>query len=153
MNLWSDWLKLDLPGIEGRADYQWPGVYKIRIVDEHNAPVVIGRFLATDKGGLLAIGESKNVAHRLKQFYRAFNGKEFKHSVANRFFIVRYALITAKSTFNIDFLEFTAFRLANKAAAQAEEERLLKKYFKTYGELPPLNGAMPEKNNISWETL
>jgi hypothetical protein len=38
-----------------------------------------------------------------------------------------------------------------KAEAQAEEEKLLKNYFKAHGELAPLNCNMPDKNN--WDEI
>jgi hypothetical protein len=147
------WLGLESLGGEGAVKYGWPGVYKIRIVDANGAPVIIGRFLGSDKDGILAIGESKNIAHRLRQFYRAVNGKEFKHSVANRFFLIRYIQSLRGCTFSNGVLEYTAYKLENKAKARSEEERLLKTYFKIFGELPPLNGDMPDNSNLNWANL
>ena len=44
------------------------GIYKIRLADRRGQPIPLGRFLAQDTEGLLAIGESNSVARRLREF-------------------------------------------------------------------------------------
>jgi len=155
MSNWTEWL-----GIESihdkaiRNNYRWPGVYKIRLVDSERNPIKIGRFLTCDNDGIIAIGHSKSVDQRIKQFLSAIHGKEFKHSVANRLFLIIYiSNIGEHSSTGNSKIEFAALRLKDKSEAKWEEERLLKTCFKEFGELPPLNGALPNNHDFDWKTL
>jgi hypothetical protein len=109
--------------------------------------------LGSDKEGLLAIGESMNLARRIMEFHHAYTGKSFlRHSVGDRLFLVR---ICQHTSLRINFgnykLQVAVIKLENKSETQREEENFLKVYFKEYGELPPLNSSMPDKGD--WDSI
>ena len=147
MSGWSSWLGSPVTE-KVRDKYRWPGVYKMRLVDKREHPIEIERFLGKDKDGILAVGESKNVTKRIRDFYRAFEGQQFKHSEGNTLFLVRMLTNFMKGTYVDSKIQFSARKLSDKAEAVKEEEILLKNYFIQYGELPPLNRNLPDKR--SW---
>ena len=154
MSNWNKWQDISLAKNLAGELRKIPGVYKIRLSDSAGQPIPIGRLLGIDKEGVLAIGESTNLARRIKEFYKAYTAERFgRHSVGDRLFLV---LMCQYSRFKTNYqnnsrLQLQVTKLSSKADAQAEEERLLKKYFKMHGELPPLNSNMPDKNN--WDTI
>src|SRR3972149_2868037 len=141
---WEPWQDIDLT--EKFADrYQWPGIYTIRLADSVGHPIEIRRFLGDDEDGLLTIGESTNVASRMKEFANAYEGRSFKHYEGERLFLIRVKTRFGRGVYDNCRLQFTVRKLKDKAEAQKEEEKLLKGYFVKYGELPPLNANMPDK--------
>ena len=154
MSNWNKWQ--DISSVKNLAGElsKVPGVYKIRLSDSAGRPIPIGRLLGIDKKGVLAIGESANLARRIKEFYKAYTAEKFgHHSVGDRLFLV---MMCQYSRFKTNYqnnsgLQLRVMKLSSKADAQAKEERLLKNYFKAHGELPPLNNNMPDKNN--WDEI
>ena len=149
MSEWSNWVNI-LSIQELKEPYRWAGVYEIRLVDSGGHPVEIARFLDKDKDGILAIGEAGEVGRRIGQFYKAYEGHSFKHSEAERLFLIRNRTKFERGIYNNCKIQFTARKLADKAEAVKEEEGLLKSYFAKYGELPPLNSRMPDKTDLLW---
>ena len=49
-------------------------------------------------------------------------------------------------------MQFRVKRIPDEEQAKHEEERLLKSYFKRFGELPPLNTRM-EKRRVLWTKI
>jgi hypothetical protein len=140
MSEWSVWRDINDFDDFGKCC----GVYKLRLTDQVGGPSLIGRFLGCDHDGLLAIGQSVNLARRIKEFRDAYAGKRFlRHSVGDRLFLVRLCQHTSLKLNNVR-VQIAVMKLENKVAAQAAEENLLKKYFKGFGELPPLNSNMPD---------
>jgi len=43
-------------------------------------------------------------------------------------------------------IQYSFKKLQNKDGAEKEEEKLLKRYFKEFGEVPPLNNNLPSKD-------
>ena len=151
MEEWSNWKEI------WRIDdiavlFKCPGVYKIRLTNEPDNATKIPRFLGVDEEGLLAIGESRNLSRRIRQFYRAYSGQSFAHSVAERLFTLLSKIINSNSTLKNSRIEFSCMKLKDKAEAQIYEERLLKTYFKKFGELPPLNSSLPDKK-VDWHDI
>ncbi len=145
MSKWSNWI--DILSVKGTKEpYRWAGVYKIRLVDSGEHPVGIARFLDKDRDGIVAIGESVEVARRLGEFYRRYEGHSSSHPGAERLFLIRNRTKFGKGVYNDCKIQFSARKLSNKAEAQEEEARLLASYFKKCGELPPLNSIMPNKS-------
>lgn len=130
----------------------WPGVYEIRLSASDGQPLNIPRLLANDAEGILTIGESKNVAERVRSFYKASNGYHSAHSEAERMYLVKFWTEFQKSVYRGSKIQVRSLRLRNKADAEERKERLLKLYFKKFGELPPLNGALPNKS-VDWNSL
>lgn len=146
MSNWSEWI-----GIEQNASHKHCGVYKIRLANSKGIPFKIPRFLDKDKDGILQIGSSKNIEERIKYFRGAMKGKRYPHAEGQRLRLVKEypSFITKYRDYKI---EYFFIKLRSKSQAQKEEERLLKCYFKNYGEVPPLNNKLPNKD-ITWENL
>jgi hypothetical protein len=71
MASWGNWQEISsIKNLTGGLS-RVPGVYKIRLSDSAGRPVPVGRLLGVDRKGVLAIGESVNLARRIKEFYRA----------------------------------------------------------------------------------
>lgn len=148
---WSEWKDLYLIDVHW-TPYQWPGVYEIRLADQKGQPIGLSRFLDVDVEGLLVIGESANVATRLRDYYRASKGGASAHSEAERMYLIGLKTSFQKSVYKGSKVQFRWMRLKDKAEAETYEERLLKTYFKRFGELPPLNSEMPRKH-IDWRDI
>ncbi|MFC1949015.1 hypothetical protein ACFLW0_02450 [Chloroflexota bacterium] len=156
MSEWTNWEDINRIN-ELRENYCWPGVYKIRIADVDCNPFQIDRFLGSDSEGIVVIGNSINVFNRVRNFLKAYEGKYHKHSAGSRAFLLRAFLGMGKTNFTRNIyrdgrLMFTAVKLNSKPEAILEEEELLKVYFLTYGELPPLNRALPD-DKVEWLKL
>ena len=145
MSRWSDWIDI------GRnASYKGCGVYKIRLANSKES-IGIRRFLGKDKEGILMIGESKNIGERIKYFRGAMEGKSYRHAEGKRLSLIKkYTCFMER--YKDCKLQYSFKKLQNKSEAKKEEERLLKCYFKKYGEVPPLNNNLPGKD-INWESL
>ncbi len=154
MLVWSKWLNVDHFNSIGKK----PGVYKIRLAHSGNHhSALISRLLGKDKCGLLSIGHSVNVSNRIQNFYRVAGKMPgfFKHSAGDRLFLAQIcARATSNTYFSNKIIQFSSILVQSKEEAKELEERLLKCYFKKYGELPPLNSSMPDGNVQIWdETL
>lgn len=118
------------------------GIYKIRI---KNNP--IDRLLGQDKQGILAIGKSNDLKKRLKQFYKGFTeGKS--HSEGKTLHLIMKNNPKWGEEI-IDKLEFTYTVTKTEEEAIKLEEKEIKTYFKKFGEVPPLNSAIPGKYQSS----
>lgn len=151
MEKWSNWKEISRID-DVAALFKCPGVYKIRLADQQENAIKVPRFLGVDKEGLLAVGESDNLSRRIRQFYRAYSGQSFAHSVAERLFVLLFKRVNSNSTMKNSRLEFSCMKLKDKAEAQIREETLLKTYFKKFGELPPLNSSLPDKD-VDWRNI
>ena len=149
MSKWSKWRDITMDNLTDLG--KWPGVYIIRLANVgYSTP--IGRFLKKDKSGLLAIGESGDLARRIKEFYHAYNRQIFfRHSAGDRlFFVLAYHHSSWSTSNQNSTVQFKFMRVKNKIEAQNKEAKLLMEYFIRYGELPPLNNSLPNKSN--WPT-
>lgn len=140
---WQDILSIKEVGTLGNG----PGVYKIRLADSAKRPISIGRFLHEDKSGLLAIGESKHLAERIREFKGGWQSGRFgRHPAGDRMFLASvYKYSCLQTSHQNSILQVCVMKCANKEAAQDQEEKLLKDYFIDYGELPPLNSNLPDR--------
>jgi hypothetical protein len=131
--------------IKEDADYKGAGVYWIRLTDLKGSPFCISRFLDKDEDGILQIGSSKDIVKRIKLFRGAAKGKKYPHSAGRRL-----SLIKESNPFKKKYKEFkilyTFKKLNNERTAKKEEKKLLKHYFKKFGEVPPLNNNLPSKD-------
>jgi len=153
MNTWSKWHNIDnFASIDKK-----PGVYKIRLAySGKRHPVSISRLLGKDKDGLLSIGNSINLRKRIGEFCRVAKDMTsfLKHSAGDRLFLIRICAHSSSNTFfNDKIIQFSFLMLQNKVEAEEVEEKLLKYYFKKYGELPPLNSSMPDKHVKLWDEI
>ena len=135
--------------IERNANHNGCGIYKIRLVKK-GYPIEIPRLLDIDKDGILMIGSSTNIDRRIKCFRGAMNGGGHAHSAGQRLYLLRIYTNFSERYNNCE-IQYSFASLPNENMSKDEEERLLKCYFKRYGEVPPLNNNLP--NRIDWENL
>jgi len=151
MSEWSKWLnRLFIE--EFKDQFEWPGVYKIRLADSRGDPIEIGRLLDKDKDGTLAIGETESIARRISEFYMAYEEGGAVHSEGETLSLIQVKTKFRRGTYDDCKIQFAARKLNDKAEAEKEEERLLKSYFIKYGELPPLNRKLPD-SRLGWDNL
>ncbi len=135
--VWRDWCDL-----EDSCDHVGPAVYQIRICG-HRTPRSIGRLLRSDTAGILCIGMTDNMRRRYRAFVRGLN-RGRGHSEAN--LLHRLETFTAlKRLMPRRIYQYRFLPVLNRADAQMLEERLIKDYVKRFGEVPPLNSAIPNR--------
>ena len=132
--------------------YHWPGVYEVRLIGSANEPISVGRFLGTDKSGTLLIGVSSDLGERLYKFYHSYLEDARTHSEGRRLHLVRMVCEYEEKVYPNSSMQFHVKRIPDKEERLHEEERLLKSYFKRFGELPPLNAALGKKY-ILWSDV
>ena len=134
---WSDWQKLVQP-----ASYNGPAVYRIRLCDS-GVTVSIKRFLGSDDDGLLCIGKASNLERRRKQFISGTtNGGG--HSEANLLHILEKVTSLSANYPNREY-EYSYVKVNNPGEEDLLEEKHIKAYVKRFGEVPPLNSAIPNR--------
>ena len=143
---WSEWMD-----IEQESDYEGFGVYKVRLVDPKEFPVNIPRFTDIDKEGILQICCSDNIKKGIYHFLRATEGKRYAHAEGKRVQLLKQ-YTNLEERYKRCKLQYSFKRRANRREARMEQERVMKCYFKKYGELPPNNNNFPDKY-IDWESL
>lgn len=146
---WRGWNHL------GRIDelkflYRWPGVYAIRLIDAPSGkPIPIGRFLGINKSGILQIGVSNDLGRRLHNFFHSYLEDRRTHSGGRRLFLIKFMTRFEEEIYPESSLQFNVKRIPDEEQAKHEEEKMLKGYFKHFGELPPLNKRM-ENQRMRW---
>lgn len=133
--------------------YPWPGVYAIRLIDAASGkPIPIGRFLGIDRNGILLIGVSNDLGKRLHDFYHSYLEDARTHSEGRRLHLVSMMSKFEEEIYPESSMQFHVKRIPDEEQAKHEEERLLKSYFKRFGELPPLNATVGKKRVLWTET-
>lgn len=131
--------------MEKPSNHNHGAIYKFRLLAKDNKPLKIRRMLADDNSGILCIGKTTNMERRLKQFRSGvYNCKG--HSEGNLFYLVK------KYCKNFDYKpELIQYRFKAYAGADLElkEEKCIKRYIKSFGEVPPFNSAIPNRYG-SW---
>lgn len=143
---WSEW-----KNIKQKAMCNNCGVYKIRLVDSQCSPIKISRFLDKDENGILQMGRSKDVEKRIKYFRGAIKGRRYSHAEGKRLYLVK-EYSNFKGKYNNYGIQYSFRKLSSESEVKKKEEQLLKCYFKRYGEIPPLNSNLPNKE-IKWEDI
>ena len=135
---WTKWRN-----IEKRASNN-PAVYKIRLINENNKPVEIGRLVKTDTGGIPSIGETGNLERRRNQFIKGvktggelITKKRGGHSSANKIFVLK-----KKGIMNIE-LSNIQYSYCETMDHKQVEGKIIRNYVKNYGETPPFNSNLP----------
>ena len=140
MSKWSKWEE-----VENNTRCDRCGVYKIRLTNSKESPIDIPRFLDKDEDGILEIGNSEDIQRRIKYFRGAAKGKKYPHTAGRRLSSIKKHTSFVK-LYNGYKIQYSFKKLQNKNKAMREEERLLKLYFRKFGEVPPLNNNLPKKN-------
>jgi len=139
---WSEWQSLTQ-----KAGHDGPAVYELRLVTAAG-PIPVPRFLAIDQRGLLAIGETGNMDSRRRQFIRATETCS-GHSEGNLlYYLLRHSPLNKVHPEHR--LEYRFRKEADKGAAKIGEARMIKAYIREFGEVPPLNSAIPDRYG-NWE--
>jgi hypothetical protein len=133
---WSEWQPLN-----AKSGYDGPAVYEVRILNSAG-PMPVPRFLATDIRGLLSIGESRSMDKRRRQLVRAME-KCYGHSEGN---LLYYLLRHTRLKDLHPIIEYRFSKEADKAAAKVAEAKMIKEYIQKFGEPPPLNCAIPDRD-------
>jgi len=140
---WTDWQEIHEP-----SGHRAPAVYMVRLVRATGRVFALNRLLERDANGILCIGNSANMERRLRRFIAGMDTGE-GHAPANRLYRLRqctaFDQVFPKARYEYRFL-----RAEDKAQAEQFEIALLRRYFRCYGELPPLNSAMPGRH-VPWE--
>lgn len=111
-----------------------PGVYRLILLTTRHKPKPLARVGGTDKSGVLYIGRSRNLRARLRGLRRMlFDGAAAGH-VAGRTYKVSLPIQKIASPSRI------AFRFTPCDDYCDKEQRMLRRYFREFGEVPPLNG-------------
>lgn len=109
------------------------GIYKVIAVKD-DVPVTINRFLGSDKDGVLYIGKALSYLDRVINLKKS-TAPKYKSS--NHEFGVRYK---QHPSIKIHFpFETLYVKLEQSDTPDEYEYTELRKYFDTFGELPPLN--------------
>ena len=140
---WSDWQPID----DGPA-HDSAAVYELRLVSTNGCPISIPRFLQVDNRGILSIGETGTMESRRTQFLYALE-KCSGHSEGNLlYYLLRYSPLNER--FPQHQIEFRYHVEKDKDTAKQAEARMIKAYIREFGEVPPLNSAIPDRYGC-WE--
>lgn len=133
---WSGWRNIINP-----SNYNKCAIYRIRLCERGN-PVHIHRFLGIDDCGILSIGRTTNLEQRRKQFINALKGI-FGHSEGNLLNILEQVSPLLSLYPDRDY-EYSFVEVSTTNMNDIEEEQI-KAYVKIFGEVPPLNSAIPNR--------
>jgi hypothetical protein len=134
--VWSNWYKIDK-----ESEYSDFAVYRIRICNK-GKPEIIQRFLGKDVDGLLCIGKTTDMEKRRKQFVRGLTDGS-GHSEGNLLHILE-TVSPLGVIYKERVYEYSYAMVAEGDEDRAEEEEI-KAYVKRFGEVPPLNSAIPDR--------
>ncbi|MDY3554254.1 hypothetical protein R5W24_003373 [Gemmata sp. JC717] len=117
-------------------------VYEFRIV-VGGTPLTLGRMLSSDPSGVLVIGCTGNMYRRWCQSQTA-RSKCYGSSTLNLlYYLEHYSPLPERHPTAV--YEYRYAVAESPVQAKVWEERLLKRYFRTFGELPPLNSTLPKR--------
>ena len=137
-NKWVDWLN-----INDKCNYQGPAVYKVRLANTNGNACKLERFLTADDEGIMCIGHASNMKQRKAQFLSAIKGAG-GHSEMNLIdYLKTYTNFPNK--FKDTNLQYSFCECSDVTESINKEEKLIKSYFKEFGEVPPLNSAIPNR--------
>jgi len=136
---WTDW-----KDINGRSGHRAPAAYMIRLVRVTGRVVTLNRLLERDRNGILCIGNATDMEDRRRDFIRGMDTGT-GHSSANLLYLIRQYTAFDQVFPNARY-EYRFLGAEDKAEAEQFEATLLRRYFRRYGELPPLNSAMPGRH-------
>jgi len=142
---WSFWKNIDKA-----ARHDSHAVYEIRLVNTQGTSVAINRFLGKDKKGLLSIGMTTNMERRRKQFISGEDRCQ-GHSEGNLLFLLKeYSRFRTKHP--LPKYQYRFQKVISEDETKRKERKLIKDYVRQYGEVPPLNSAIPGRyEEMSWD--
>lgn len=142
--LWTEWQDLSQSSATNE-----PAIYEIRIVDENGTPLRLGRFLDLDELGLISIGLTTDMERRRQQFLCGMDNC-YGHSEGNLLNLLR-RFSRLQEVFPAAKYQYR-FQAATNADVPSLERRAIKRYIRRFGEVPPLNSAIPARYDLpSWQ--
>jgi hypothetical protein len=137
-NGWMDWLN-----INDKCNYAGPAIYKVRLTDAKGNACKLHRLLKQDDEGIMCIGRTDNMKRRWSKFLSAIDAA-YGHSEMNLvYYLNEYT--DFKKKFEGGQFQYCFCECSNVAECKSQEEQLIKAYFKKFGEVPPLNSAIPNR--------
>lgn len=143
-NKWTDWLNID-----AKCNYQGPAVYKVRLIGTSGNRCQLNRLLKEDKEGIMCIGNTGNMKQRRQKLLSGVNRAK-DHSEMNLVYYLK-AYTNFPNRFKDTNFQYSICECSDVAQSKKEEEKLIKSYFKEFGEVPPLNSAIPKRYE-GWES-
>ena len=141
-NRWTDWFNID-----GKCNYQGSAVYKVRLIGINGNGCQLERLLKADQEGIMCIGNTGNMEQRRKKCQSGLKGaKEAKgHSeMTLAYYLGVYT--NFPNRFKDTNFQYSFCECSDVNERKKEEEKLIKSYFKEFGEVPPLNSAIPKRH-------
>ena len=109
--------------------------------------VPIPRFLGTDEQGILSIGMSRQMERRRTNFVNGPHSEGILYRI-----LQKYCRISEVFPDVICVYSYTP--METEEAAISLERHSIKKYLMRFGEVPPLNSAIPDRYNYDeWDEL
>jgi hypothetical protein len=137
--IWSKWALLY--HLESEMISSGPGVYQIRWA-VNGVPQPISRLNGVDALGCLYIGQTDNLARRLKRFRRGvMQGSEGQNIRNSHTAALTYIVYEFNRKIKPEELEFRYSELLENEIHKWEE-RLLQEYVRNYLDKPPLNSSV-----------
>ena len=138
--LWSEWTDIDQP-----APYYSHAVYQLRFVDSLRSPLSIPRFLGTDPTGCLYIGECTSMEQRRTNIITGIKSWD-KHVAGILIHILGRYSEAFRRQHRESCFQYRFEQHASEESRTLREERLIKDYVILFGEVPPLNSAIPKRH-------
>ena len=140
-NKWTDWFNID-----DKCDYRGPAVYKVRLTNANGNACTLERLLRADEEGIMCIGRASDMKQRNAQFLTAIKAA-YGHSEMNLVYYLN-GYTDFKKKFKDGQFHYCFCKCADVAESKSEEEKLIKSYFLKFGEVPPLNSAIPKRYEL-----
>lgn len=137
---WTEWISISTP-----PSNRQPATYQLRLLID-GKPHPIPRFLDIDRLCLLAIGETGDMGDRFTKLAGAMKCGTGYHSEGNLWYFIE-TFSRMKTLLGKPSLEYRYVTHDSKEEAKNLQDRLLKGYAIHYGELPPLNSAIPSRSD------
>jgi len=133
--------------VDEQVEYDSHAAYEVRLVNRLGKAIPINRFLGTDEKGILSIGMTTGMEKRRRKLFSGLRGNNVHSEAHLLFLLTEYSRLQTRHRERQYQLRFLP--LGSRAQAKKTESRLIKDYVKRYGEVPPLNSAIPNRNDDS----
>jgi hypothetical protein len=120
----------------------------VRLTNANGNACKLGRLLKADNEGIMCIGHTRQMEQRRAQFVSAIN-RASGHSEMNLVYYLK-AYTNFSNRFKDTNFQYSFCKCSGVDESKKKEEKLIKSYFKEFGEVPPLNSAIPNRYE-NWE--
>jgi hypothetical protein len=144
--LWSAW-----NDIVQATSYSGHAVYQLRYVDASGSARSIARFLVPDPTGVLYIGERANMEQARIDILTGIDCWD-KHMAGIMIHILKRYSEGFRAQHSESRLQYRFEQHDSAESRKQREEQLIKAYVLRFGEVPPLNSAIPNRHS-GWENL